>query len=94
MDITYKIDNNPIDRKVRLFDEVFVENNKDLLSVSVNGVAVTPANKVAPISISGSTATPTGGVNDPAIIVNTDANGAVTLGIGYIDCGTYDDPQP
>ena len=39
MDITYKIDNNPIDRKVRLFDEVFVENNKDLLSVSVNGVA-------------------------------------------------------
>ena len=39
MDITYKINNNPIDRKVRLFDEVFVENNKDLLSVSVNGVA-------------------------------------------------------
>ena len=62
--------------------------------VSVNGTAVTVTNNVAPISISGSTAAPSGTVNDPAIIVNTDANGAVTLGIGYIDCGTYDDPQP
>lgn len=63
--------------------------------VSVNSVAVTPANKVAPISISGSTAAPSGTVNDPAIIVNTNQQtGAITLGIGYIDCGTYDDPQP
>lgn len=62
--------------------------------VSVNGVAVTPASKVAPISITASNAS-SATASDPAIIVNTDnSTGAITLGIGYIDCGTYDDPQP
>ena len=70
-------------------DEISGISEVALSGVSVNGHAVTVANRVAPISISGSTATPSGTVDDPAIIVNTDANGVVTLGLGYIDCGTY-----
>ena len=36
--MTYRIDKlNPIDRRVKLFDSVFVKNNKDKLSVEVNG---------------------------------------------------------
>jgi hypothetical protein len=59
--------------------------------VSVNDNAVTVADHVAPISIQAATGTPTGTITDPAIIVNNNTStGAVTLGIGYIDCGTYD----
>ncbi len=36
--IKYKIyEEKPIDRRVRLFDEIFVKNNKDILSLTVNG---------------------------------------------------------
>lgn len=59
--------------------------------VSVNGIVVPKANKVADIQISGATSAATA-TNGEAIVVNTDQNtGAITLGIGYIDCGTYDD---
>ena len=37
MKITYKIGEEQLDRRVKLFDPVFVENNKDKLSVVVNG---------------------------------------------------------
>lgn len=62
-----------------------------LSGVSVNGNAVTVTDHVAPILIKAATSTPTGTITDPAIIVNNNAStGEVTLGIGYIDCGTYD----
>lgn len=56
--------------------------------VSVNGKAVTVANKVAPISITAATsaATPT---STEAIVVDTDANGNITIGLADIDAGVY-----
>ena len=60
--------------------------------VSVNGNAVTVANKVAPISITAATSAATA-TSTEAIVVNTDANGNITLGISSIDCGYYDGTQ-
>ena len=60
--------------------------------VSVNGNAVTVANKVAPISITAATSAATA-TSTEAIVVNTDANGNITLGIANIDCGYYDGTQ-
>ena len=58
-------------------------SQSSLSGVTVNGVAVTPTNNVAPITISAST-------TNNAIVVQTDSNtGAVTLTINYIDCGEY-----
>lgn len=56
--------------------------------VSVNGNAVTVANKVAPISIIAATSAATA-TSTEAIVVDTDANGNITLGIANIDCGYY-----
>ena len=56
--------------------------------VSVNGNAVTVANKVAPISITAATSAATA-TSTEAIVVDTDANGNITLGIANIDCGFY-----
>ena len=56
--------------------------------VSVNGNAVTVANKVAPISITAATSATTA-TSTEAITVQTDANGNITLGISSIDCGYY-----
>lgn len=56
--------------------------------VSVNGNAVTVANNVAPISITAATSAATA-TSTEAIVVNTDANGNITLGIANIDCGYY-----
>ena len=61
-----------------------------LSGVSVNGNAVTVANKVAPISITAATSAATG---TTAIVVNTDNSGNITLGIANIDCGYYDGTQ-
>ena len=60
--------------------------------VSVNGNAVTVANKVAPISITAATAAATA-TSTEAIIVDTDNSGNITLGISSIDCGYYDGTQ-
>ena len=60
--------------------------------VSVNGNAVTVANKVAPISITAATSATTA-TSTEAITVQTDANGNITLGIANIDCGYYDGTQ-
>lgn len=80
---------NDLNNKI---ETVSATSETAISGVSVNNIVVPKANKVADIQISGSTAAPSGTVNDPAIIVNTDQNtGAITLGIGYIDCGTYDD---
>jgi len=56
--------------------------------VSVNGNDVTIANKVAPISIIAATSAVTA-TSTEAIVVDTDANGNITLGISSIDCGFY-----
>lgn len=56
--------------------------------VSVNGASVTVANKVAPISITAATSAVTA-TSTEAIVVNTDENGNITLGLASIDCGTY-----
>lgn len=56
--------------------------------VSVNGNAVTIADHVAPISISAATSATTAETSN-AIVVNTDANGNITLGLNYIDAGLY-----
>ena len=60
--------------------------------VSVNGKAVTLANKVAPISITAATSAASTTGNE-AIVVNTDNSGNITLGISSIDCGYYDGTQ-
>jgi len=65
---------------------------KTITSVTVNDKAVAVANGVAPISISAATSSVTTTGNE-AIVVNTDANGNITLGIANIDCGYYDDTQ-
>lgn len=57
--------------------------------VSVNGNAVTVANKVAPISITAATSAATA-TSTEAIVVRTDANGNITLGLAAIDCGYYE----
>jgi hypothetical protein len=65
-----------------------VVEDEYISGVSVNGNAVTVANKIAPISITPATSatTPT---STEAITVQTDANGNITLGISSIDCGYY-----
>ena len=60
--------------------------------VSVNGHAVTVANKVAPISITAATSAATA-TSTEAIVVDTDANGEITIGLAGIDCGYYDGAQ-
>ena len=60
--------------------------------VSVNGNAVTVANKIAPILITPATSATTA-TSTEAITVQTDANGNITLGISSIDCGYYDGTQ-
>lgn len=60
--------------------------------VSVNGKAVTVADKVAPISITAATSAATA-TSTEAIVVNTDNSGNITLGIANIDCGYYDGTQ-
>ena len=65
-----------------------VVEDKYISGVSVNGNAVTIANKVAPISIKAATSAVTA-TSTEAIVVNTDANGNITLGISSINCGYY-----
>lgn len=65
-----------------------VVEDEYISGVSVNGHAVTVANKVAPISITAATSAATA-TSTEAIVVDTDANGNITLGIANIDCGYY-----
>lgn len=65
-----------------------VVENEYISGVSVNGHDVTIANKVAPISITAATSAATAKSTE-AIVVDTDTNGNITLGISSIDCGYY-----
>ena len=75
-----------------LDDRLDVVEDEYISGVSVNGKAVTVANKVAPISIIAATSAVTA-TSTEAIVVDTDANGNITLGIANIDCGYYDGTQ-
>ena len=77
-----------LDGRLDVIEPIYVSG------VSVNGNAVTVADHIAPISITSATGA-TSAQGNAAITVDTSANGAITLGLNYIDCGTYDDePQP
>ena len=71
-----------------LDERLDVVEGEYISGVSVNGAAVTLANKVAPISITAATSATTAETSN-AIVVNTDANGNITLGLNYIDAGLY-----
>jgi hypothetical protein len=77
-----------LDGRLDVIEPIYVSG------VSVNGNAVTVADHIAPISITSATGA-TSAQGNAAITVDTSANGAITFGLNYIDCGTYDDePQP
>ena len=73
---------NDLDGRLDVVEDEYISG------VSVNGNAVTVANKVAPISITAATSAATA-TSTEAIVVDTDANGNITLGIANIDCGYY-----
>ena len=75
-----------------LDERLDVIEDEYISGVSVNGNAVTVADKVAPISITAATSAATA-TSTEAIVVDTDANGNITLGIANIDCGYYDGTQ-
>lgn len=77
---------NNLDGRLDVVEDEYISG------VSVNGHDVTLANKVAPISITAATSAVTA-TSTEAIVVNTDANGNITLGIANIDCGYYDGTQ-
>ena len=56
--------------------------------VSVNNKTVAITDKIAKISVESSTSAMTA-TSTEAIVVDTDANGNITLGLANIDCGTY-----
>ena len=69
-------------------DNIAALSGASLSGVSVNGSALTVTNNVAALTVEGkqSEATATG---NEAIVVETDANGNLTLGLANIDAGTY-----
>ncbi len=77
------------DRINTVSGDVETIKNEYISGVSVNGNAVTVANKVAPISITPATSAVTA-TSTEAIVVNTDNSGNITLGLATIDCGFYD----
>ncbi|MBO6254809.1 MAG: hypothetical protein J6O49_14380, partial [Bacteroidaceae bacterium] len=62
-------------------------NDDVIKGVKVNGSGLTETNNEVNIQISSAAAT---GTDASPIVVDTDANGAVTLTINYIDAGIYD----
>ena len=62
-------------------------NDDVIKGVKVNGSGLTETNNEVNIQISSAAAT---GTDASPIVVNTDANGAVTLQIQYLDAGLYD----
>lgn len=69
-------------------DAIKTLSGSSLSGVSVNGHALTISNNVATQTVNGkqTAATATG---DEAIVVETDANGNLTIGIAGLDCGEY-----
>lgn len=69
-------------------DNISTLSGNSLTGVTVNGSALTVTNNVAAVTVQGkqSAATSTG---NEAIVVETDTNGNLTLGLGNLDAGTY-----
>ena len=61
-------------------------------TVKVNNVALAETDNAVNIQISSATSAATA-TSTEAIVVDTDANGNITLGIANIDCGYYDGTQ-
>ena len=76
-----------------LNDKIEAVSGASLSGVSVNGIEVTRTDNVSKIGISGATSAATPTSTEAIVVKVNDSTGAITLGLGYIDCGTYDD-QP
>jgi len=71
---------NDLDGRLDVIESGYVE------TVKVNNVALAETDNAVNVQISGATSAMTGA---NAVIVETDNTGAVTIGLGTIDCGTY-----
>lgn len=74
------------DADIKLNDALASLDADVIKSVEVNNVALTESSNAVNVQIS---STPASGTTSSPIVVNTDANGAVTLQILQIDCGEY-----
>jgi hypothetical protein len=73
---------NDLDGRLDVIESGYVE------TVKVNNVALAETDNAVNVQISGATSAMTG---TNAVIVKTDdSTGAVTIGLGTIDCGIYD----
>lgn len=72
-----------LDERVDAIEDNFVSG------ITVNGSDATVTNNIAALTIDSATSAMTA-TNGEAIVVDTDANGGITLGIAGIDCGYYD----
>ena len=78
-----------LDTQVRAnADNIAALSGASLSGVTVNTKPLSVANNVASITVNGKTTEATADGNK-AIIVETDANGNLTLGLAYIDVGEY-----
>ena len=71
-----------LDERLDTIESGYVE------TVKVNNVALTETNNTVNIEVESATSAMTA-TNGEAIVVDTDANGGITLGISSIDCGYY-----
>lgn len=71
-----------LDGRLDVIESGYVE------TVKVNNVALAESDNAVNVQIESASGATTASTSN-AIIVDTDANGKITLGLNYIDCGTY-----
>jgi hypothetical protein len=77
------------DADVKLAAALKTLSDDSINEVQVNGVALDETDNAVNVQISGNTSAATPSSTE-AIVVNTDSTtGAITIGLGTIDCGTY-----
>lgn len=69
-------------------DNIAALSGKTITGITMNGTGVTVTNNVAALTATGKQTAATA-TNNEAIVVETDANGGLTLGIASLDAGTY-----
>lgn len=74
---------NDLDGRLDVIESGYVE------TVKVNNVALTETSNAVNIEVESATSAMTA-TSTEAIVVDTDANGGITLGLAGIDCGYYD----
>lgn len=79
---TVKDNMQAIDTQLKAVSDNYVSG------ITVNGSGLTVTNNIAAVTVSGATAELSASGNN-AIVVNTDANGNLTIGLATLDCGTY-----